>query len=142
MLKGDFLHGEIYFKDKRTDGIRSSVNFQLIREEFERDCCVHYFPFVVRREAVAAVLSNVESPPGSLPDLVMQLFDTCKKQRLFFPVSVKVAGVRPHEILHSVIFLSRIEREFVHRRLIFRALNHPAVRYWTLRLLGTLCGPA
>jgi glycosyltransferase involved in cell wall biosynthesis len=138
MLKGDFLHGEIYFKDKRTDGIRSSV--QLIREEFERDCCVHYLPFVVRREAVAAVLSDVESPHGSLPDLIMQLFDTCKKQRLFFPVSVKVAGVRRHEIPHSVIFLSRIEREFVHRRLIFRALNHPAVRYWTLRLLDAYAG--
>jgi glycosyltransferase involved in cell wall biosynthesis len=134
-LKGDFLHGEVYFKDKRTGGIRSSADFQWIRDELERDYCAHYLPFVVRREAVASALSNAESPPGSLPDLVMLLFDTCKRRRLFFPVSVKSARVRPYEIPYSVIFLSRIERKFVHRRLLFRALNHPAVRYWTLRLL-------
>ncbi len=139
-IKGDFLHGEVYFKDKRTDRIRCSVNFQWKPKELERDCCFHYLPFVIRREAVAAVLSNAESPPGSLPDLVMLLFDKCKKQRLFFPVSVKVAGVRPHETLYSVILLSRIERKFVHRKLIFRALNHPSVRYWTLRLLDAHVG--
>jgi glycosyltransferase involved in cell wall biosynthesis len=134
-IKGDFLQGEVYFKDKRTGAIRCSVNFQWKPQEPERDCCFHYLPFVVRREAAAAVLNNAESPPGSLPDLVMLLFDKCKKQRLFFPVSVKVAGVRPHETIYSVILLSRIERELVQGRLIFRALNHPAVRYWTLRLL-------
>lgn len=139
-IKGDFLHGEVYFKDKRTDGIRCSVNFQWKPAELERDCCAHYLPFVVRREAAAAVLNDAESPLDSLPDLAMLLFDKCKKQRLFFPVSVKVAGVRPHETLYSAILLSRIEQKLVCRRSIFRALDHPVVRYWTLRLLDAYMG--
>lgn len=133
-LTGDFVHGEVYFKDSPSEVIRSSVHFYTIREETEKDYCFHYLPFVVRREAVLGALARVESPLGSLSDLAELLFHTCKGKRLFLPVCAKMAGVRPRESPHSAVFLSRLGRELTGGQAIFRHLNHPVVRNLALRL--------
>lgn len=139
-IHGNFLHGEVYFKDGVVNVIRSSVHFYSIREDLERDYCYHYLPFVVSKEALQAVVNNLESSPDSLPGLAVLLFDNCKRERLFIPISAKVAEVRPRETPHSAILLSRLKREFIKGRQLFRLLNHPLLRHWTLRSLDAYVG--
>ena len=139
-LDGDFLHGEVYFKDSRADAFRSLVHFYATQEDLERDYCFHYLPFVVRKEVLVTALSRLQSPPGSFPDLAVLLFDACKRKRVFVPVCAKITGVRPRETPQSAMLFSRMTREFVRGTAIFRLARNPRLRYLVLRSFDTYVG--
>jgi glycosyltransferase involved in cell wall biosynthesis len=131
-LKGDFFDGEIYFKDRRSHALRSSVEFS-VGGEHTRDHCSHYLPFVVRSARLLGALSSAGPPIRSFSELALRLFDTCTRKRLFVPVCAKVARVRPRENPQSAILLERIAKEFVTGRAVSRVLGLPVVRSIVLR---------